>query len=282
MKNFFRNNKVSAIINALLVFFLAICIVGSSMTALIRFTAFNPAFMTDSLNESRYYADLCDEVKDELVYIGDASGLDREFFDEFVDELMVREDVQSYVDAFYSGKKLEVDTSNFEKQLRSAIEAYEIGKGINTEKVNQDSVDYFVKEAAKVYSGRIRVSYLSILQDRVRRNTPKYTILMLVLAAIAVGIILLMLFTERWKHKAVRRIYYSFTAAGLVMLLIPIAVFASGLIDKINFVRLSAKEMYVTLLNTFFSDVLTIAVTLLVIAAALCVTHLMLRKKASQ
>ena len=282
MKSFFSNNKVSLIVNALLVFFLAICIVGSSLTALIRFTAFNPAFMTDSLNESRYYADLCDEVKDELVYIGDASGLDREFFDEFVDELMVREDVQSYVDAFYSGKKLEVDTSNFEKQLRSAIEAYEIGKGINTEKVNQDSVDYFVKEAAKVYSGRIRVSYLSILQDRVRRNTPKYTILMLVLVAIAVGIILLMLFTERWKHKAVRRIYYSFTAAGLVMLLIPIVVFASGLIDKINFVRLSAKEMYVTLLNTFFSDVLTIAVTLLVISAALCVTHLMLRKKASQ
>ena len=283
MKKFIKNQKIEAVVNALLIFLLAMCVTAFSLSSIVRFTVFNSAFITDSLNESDFYAELRTEVRSDLVSIGDASGFDRSFFDDFVDDILVREDVQAYIDDFYAGAKLTVNTKRFENKLRDAIQSYELSKGIKTETVDPKNVEYFISEASKVYSKGIEISYFKSIQKDFLKQIPKVTIIMIVSAVLAAGIIVLLILGQRWKHKAVRRIYYGFAASGLFMLLIPVVVFASGVIEKlVIFPTVSAREMYITLLNTFFTDVLTIAITLLVIAGALCVTTLRMRNKARE
>lgn len=77
----FRNKTVKNILYAVLSFVLSVSIVGVALSSLLRFTVLNNSFLTDALNNSNYYTDLCDEITDDLMDIGDASGLDKSFFE---------------------------------------------------------------------------------------------------------------------------------------------------------------------------------------------------------
>ncbi len=277
----FKNKTFISVLYLILAFSLGFCIFACSVFSTLRFTLFNSGFLSDTLNQTDYYTDLCDEITDSLMDIGDASGLDKSFFEDFVDEVLVRKDVQSYVDAFYSGSKLEVDSSNFEDALRTALEQYEDENGLDESDFSEENVDYFVEEASKIYVQNVEINYFPMIQKTVMKYTSKLNVYITVTAIITLAILLILIFTNKWKHIAVRYIYYGTASAGLFMLIIPTAVFLSGVINKITILTRSLNDMYTACIQSVFMVILIVAVVLIVISAMLWILHNILRKRVS-
>lgn len=276
-----KNIKFQKFLYICLSLLLAFCLVAVSVFTLLECTIFNQSYLGEVLNNSDYYIDLCDEIQVDLVDIGNASGLDKKFFDDFVDEVMVREDVQNYLDMFYSGQKPKVDTKNFERSLRSAIEKYEVKQGINPENVSEESIEYFISEAAKIYSKNIKITYFDAIQKDFMKWSKRILIFDLIFAAVGIGLALVIFFTNKWKHKAIRYIYYSTSATGLFLIIIPIAVCFSNIISKIAILSRSLNDMYISCLNNIFMNISIIAVIFLIVSAVLIVIHNHLRKKST-
>lgn len=275
---FIKNKTVGNILYIILSFIFSVCLVACGLCSLIRFTVFNQGFLADCLNSSAYYTDLCDEITDDLLNIGDASGLDKSFFDDFVEEVLVREDIQKYIEDFYAGNKMSVDTTNFEENLDEALATYQSENNITD--ASEKSIDYFIKEAAKIYAQNVKITYFNTIQKKMLEYRTKFTIYAIVTGAAALAIAAFIFFTSEWKHKAVRYFYYGICSAGLFTLIIPAAVFASGILGKIAILSRSLNDMYTALFNSLFIDMAICAAVMFVISAVLLIVHGKLRKNA--
>ena len=279
MKKKFKNLSLKKVLYAILSFILAICLVFCSVITVLRITFFNSSFLSDTLNSSEYYKDLCVEITDNLTDLGDASGLDKTFFEDFVSEVLVREDVQSYISDFYEGNKPKVNTSKFDSSLQVALEKYI--KTNNIRNVNDESLHYFAANASRIYTDSIKIKYLSAIQDLILDKSGLLTAAIIVLVIICGAIVIVLLFTNEWKHKSLRYIYTSTCSAGLVLLFFPLSVFASGIIGHIAILSRSLSDMYVAVISSVLSDLIVISIMLLVISVAIIVVHGRVRRKAA-
>ncbi|MBR1731435.1 MAG: hypothetical protein IJ725_03250 [Ruminococcus sp.] len=279
MKKFFKKLSLKKVLYAVLSFILALCIIFCSMIIVARITFFNGNFLSDTLNSSEYYKDLCVEITENLTDLGDASGLKKSFFEGFVNEVLVREDVQAYVSDFYEGKTLRVNTSKFDESLQNALDKYiKVNKIKN---VNEESIQYFSANASKIYSDSIKIKYLSSIQDIILNNGATLTIGIVILLLLCAAIVCVLIFTNEWKHKSLRYIYTATCSSGLFLLILPISVFASGVIGRIAIMSRSLSDMYVAVISSVQSDLIVISIVLLVISAALWVIHGRVRRKAA-
>ncbi|MCH5298547.1 MAG: hypothetical protein J1E96_02170 [Ruminococcus sp.] len=278
--NFIKNKTVGSILYIILSFILSVCLVACGICSLIRFSVFTPGFLLDCLNGSAYYTDLCDEITDDLLNIGDASGLDKSFFENFVDEVLVREDIQKYVEDFYAGNKMTVDTTNFEESLDEALAKYQSENNITD--APKESLDYFVKEAAKIYAQNIKITYFNSIQKKMLEYKTKFTLYSIASGILALAIAAFIFFTSEWKHKAFRYFYYSICGAGLFTLLIPAAVFASGILGKIAILSRSLNDMYTAVFNSLFVEMAICAAAMFIVSLILLIVHGKLRKKVTE
>ncbi|MGN0489623.1 MAG: hypothetical protein ACI4HO_10210 [Ruminococcus sp.] len=281
MKKLFKNEKFVRFLYGILAFVLSVLIIVFSMTAMLKATVFNSSFLNDVLNNSAYYTDLCDEITDDLVDIGNASGLNKSFFSDLVDEFMVREDIQSYIESFYNGEKLVVNTDNFQRSLRDAIESYEKKKGIDPQTVSEESINYFVVEATKIYSRSIEITYF----DMIQKDAMKWSSKMLMYALISIVAIVLIgcfiFFTNKWKHLAVKYFYYATASAGLFIILIPTVLNISGILQKIAILSRSLNDLYTSCINSLLMNMYVISAVLIGLSVVFVIIHKHLRKLAT-
>ncbi len=275
-----NNQKFTTAMYLILSFILGLCVFFCSILFSLRFTVFSPSYLTDTINSTDYYKDLCGEITDDLLNIGDASGLDKSFFEDFVDEVLVRKDVQYYIDDFYAGKKLEVNSSDFQKSLRTALDRYINQKSLTAEDFSEKSINEFVKEADEIYVSHIELTYFSQIQKAFLSYSFKINIYIGITLAVTIAVILLFFFTNKWKHIAVRYIYYATASAGLVTLIIPVVVFFSGIISKITIISRSLNDLYTACLSSVFTTLIFIGGALIAISGFLLVLHSKMRKNA--
>lgn len=281
MKKFLSNEKVKKILYGILAFVLGLCITLGSICAILRFTVLNKGFLSDTLNNSNYYTDLCDEITDDLINLGDASGLDKSFFEGFIDEVFVREDVQDYINKFYSGEKLKVNPRHFNESLRAALDTYIQSKHMSSKDYSQSNVNYFINEATKIYTKNIELKYFDAIQNIMAKYSQRLTVALVVCCIIAVAACLVFIFTNQWKHKSIRYIAYSVGASALLTLIIPLSVYISGALNKLTIISRSLNDMYTTCLNSLLVDVMIVSGVLFIFYAALIILHNKIRTKAT-
>lgn len=279
MKKFLKKLSPKRICYAVLTFILALLIIAGSLSAVMKVSFLSRGFMTDVLNSSSYYNDLCIEITDELTDLGDASGLDRSFFENLVDEVTVRKDVQSYIDNFYRGKKLTVITSNFEDNLRNALRVYTDKNNIKI--TDEKNIDYFVSKACKIYAKSVRITYLDSLQKLLKKADGIFTAVLIVSVLLAAGIVVVLLMTNEWKHKSVRYIYTATASSGLLLVSFPLIVYISGALKRLSVLSRSLSDLYGAMLKGFLNDILVIGIVFIVISAALWIAHNHIRRKSA-
>lgn len=277
----FENKTFVTVMSLILSFVMGLGLFACSVFFSLKFTFFSPSFLTETLNNTHYYEDLCDEITDDLMDIGDASGLDKSFFEGFVDEVLVRQDVQAYIDDFYSGNKPKVNPSEFQKDLRAAIEKYINKNGIDSSSLSEDNINYFVQKASEIYVSNIEIAYFSQLQGMYIKYNSRLNISIAAALIAVVVIALIFIFTNEWKHIALRYIYYATASAGLLSLILVLTAYFSGFISKLTVLTRSLKDMYTACFNSALIVTLVISIFLLAVSAFLWVMHNRLRKKAS-
>lgn len=237
-----------------------------SVCSMLEATFFNDRYILDTMNSIHYFDDLKNELVNSLTDLGYASGLESSFFSDVVDDVMLQEDTQAYIKAFYSGEPAVVDVTLFKQHFNEALDVYIADKQIDAQSVSSSGREYLIKEAAKIYANGIKLPLFTTLANYVYHLQMPLLIATIGSGLLALGICLLLFFTIQWKHRAFRYMCYGFSGAFLSVVLLPAAVFLSGKITQVNLQTRSVYHLFVACMNGFFSGFFVVAICLLLLS----------------
>lgn len=273
-------SRIRSVVYTIMAFILSLVLFTLSFGVMFEATILNPNFIINNMNSSSYFIDKRDEITQSLVDLGYASGLKEEFFDGILDELMIYEDTCDYIESYYSGESTLMDTTQFKQNFNEALDKYIEENKIQN--VNSESRENLVRRAALIYSSSLEIPLFSSLSVYLisLKNIMPYIIAGLV----AVGLIIcaVVIFTNKWKHRAVKYLCYSFSGAFLSVGILPAIVLMSGKISKINIASRALYNLFVKCSNNIFIVLLFCAIFFLIIAVGLFFLFRSLYKKANR
>lgn len=249
-----KKSVVKSILYGFLAFVLAAVMFLLAIGINVKLTIFSKDFMFNVMAEQDYYSMIKDELKGSLRNLGHASGLTDEFVDDFVNSMDIRQIEYDYISAFYTGESTPVDTIKFKQDFRTALDKYIDEKGIDKKTVSEENVSYMIENATTIYVNEVSIPFFSTIAIYIQKYEPLLNGVLIGLAVAAAVIIAIISFTNSFVHRRYRYICYGFTSAFLCTLTIPLIVFISGYISKVNIATRSLYNLFVTYFNMFFTN----------------------------
>lgn len=274
------NSKVRHIIYGIISFVLSFVLFLLSFAIVLQSTILNPSYIMDNMNTSNYFVDKRDEIKESLVDLGYASGLDEKFFENVVDEVTIHDNTQAYLNSFYAGEKAKIDTTAFKQKFNSELDSY-ISKN-NLKVANDGSREYLINQAANIYAAALRIPLFATLSVYLVALKNMMPLIIGGLAVLVAILCVIIIFTNSWKHRAVRYICYSTSAAFLTVGIIPAVLLSTGYMSKINIDSRAFYNLFVQSMNNILIAVAICSVIFFIISIGLFFLHKSMRRHASE
>lgn len=274
------NSKVRHIIYGIISFVLSFVLFLISFAIVLQSTILNPTYIMDNMNTSNYFVDKRDEIKESLVDLGYASGLDEKFFENVVDEVTIHDNTQAYLNSFYAGEEAKIDITAFKQKFNSELDSY-ISKN-NLKVANDGSREYLINQAANIYAAALRIPLFATLSVYLIALKNMMPLIIGGLAVLVAIICVIIIFTNRWKHRAVRYICYSTSAAFLTVGIIPAVLLSTGYMSKINIDSRAFYNLFVLGMNNILIAVAICSVIFFIISIGLFFLHKSMRRHASE
>lgn len=274
------NSKVRHIIYGIISFVLSFVLFLLSFAIVLQSTILNPSYIMDNMNASNYFVDKRDEIKESLIDLGYASGLDEKFFENVVDEVTIHDNTQAYLNSFYAGEEAKIDTTAFKQKFNSELDSY-ISKN-NLKVANDGSREYLINQAANIYAAALRIPLFGTLSVYLIALKNMMPLIIGGLAVLVAILCVIIIFTNRWKHRAVRYICYSTSAAFLTVGIIPAVLLSTGYMSKINIDSRAFYNLFVLSMNNILIAVAICSVIFFIISIGLFFLHKSMRRHASE
>lgn len=272
--------SVKKIVNVLLSFILAVLLTVLAYAGTLQFTLLNENFMLDNMNTCNYITEKKDEITRSLTDLGYASGLEEEFFENLLSEVMLYEDTEEYIHNYYSGEGSVVDKTAFMQAFNNALDQYIVDKGIDPDSVSKENREYLINEAAKIYKRSLELPFMGKLAGRfqnLKTIIPFVIIVALVLSALLCAIFVL---STKWKHRATRYICYATSATVLTTAVLPLIILLSKKVETFNIASRATYMLFVSCANNILLCILACSAFLLIVSVALFLLYKNLYKKA--
>ena len=274
------NSKVRHIIYGIISFVLSFVLFLISFAIVLQSTILNPSYIMDNMNTSNYFVDKRDEIKESLVDLGYASGLDEKFFENVVDEVTIHDNTQAYLNSFYAGEKAKIDTTAFKQKFNSELDSY-ISKN-NLKVANDGSREYLINQAANIYAAALRIPLFATLSVYLVALKNMMPLIIGGLAVLVAILCVIIIFTNSWKHRAVRYICYSTSAAFLTVGIIPAVLLSTGYMSKINIDSRAFYNLFVQSMNNILIALAICSVIFFIVSIGLFFLHNIMRRHASE
>lgn len=274
------NSKVRHIIYGIISFVLSFVLFLISFAIVLQSTILNPSYIMDNMNTSNYFVDKRDEIKESLVDLGYASGLDEKFFENVVDEVTIHDNTQAYLNSFYAGEEAKIDTTAFKQKFNSELDSY-ISKN-NLKVANDGSREYLINQAANIYAAALRIPLFATLSVYLIALKNMMPLIIGGLAVFVAIICVIIIFTNRWKHRAVRYICYSTSAAFLTVGIIPAVLLSTGYMSKINIDSRAFYNLFVQSMNNILIALAICSVIFFIVSIGLFFLNKSMRRHASE
>lgn len=274
------NSKVRHIIYGIISFVLSFVLFLISFAIVLQSTILNPSYIMDNMNTSNYFVDKRDEIKESLVNLGYASGLDEKFFENVVDEVTIHDNTQAYLNSFYAGEEAKIDTTAFKQKFNSELDSY-ISKN-NLKVANDGSREYLINQAANIYAAALRIPLFATLSVYLIALKNMMPLIIGGLAVLVAILCVIIIFTNRWKHRAVRYICYSTSAAFLTVGIIPAVLLSTGYMSKINIDSRAFYNLFVQSMNNILIALAICSVIFFIASIGLFFLHKSMHRHASE
>lgn len=274
------NSKVRHIIYGIISFVLSFVLFLLSFAIVLQSTILNPSYIMDNMNASNYFVDKRDEIKESLVNLGYASGLDEKFFENVVDEVTIHDNTQAYLNSFYAGEEAKIDTTAFKQKFNSELDSY-ISKN-NLKVANDGSREYLINQAANIYAAALRIPLFATLSAYLIALKNMMPLIIGGLAVLVAILCVIIIFTNSWKHRAVRYICYSTSAAFLTVGIIPAVLLSTGYMSKINIDSRAFYNLFVQSMNNILIALAICSVIFFIASIGLFFLQKSMRRHASE
>ncbi len=264
-----HTSKATKVMYIVLSFILSCMMLVLSLALILQFTVFKQDFVTSSMEKVSYYELLRAEILRNLKDLGYASGIDESFFDDFLDETVIREDMTEYMTNFYSGKKTVVSTDRFKQVFNKALDEYIVKKSINPDSVSKENREYLVNQAISIYRKSVQIPFLSRLSGRFMEIKQVLPITIGVSSVFIVLLMIILIFSSRWKHRAVRYICYATITGFIGMAVSFIALIATKKKRNLNITSQAVRDLFDHISNRFTMTFLYVGIFFAVVSIAL-------------
>ncbi|HIQ80503.1 MAG TPA: hypothetical protein IAD32_04370 [Candidatus Scatavimonas merdigallinarum] len=258
---------------SMLSFFLVLLII-------LQATFLNKNYILNMVNDSNYFSELSSEITEDLIDLGNASGINEAFFENFVDEVILREDVANYVENFYSGEDTSVDTTHFKQYFREKLDAYIAENNLTVSQDARQNLTTTVKEAAGIYASRVQLPYFDLIAGYFHQLLAPVFYVTLACAFVVLLIAVVMIATNKWKHRAYRYLSYSTLGTLLMTLAVPVMAYCINKLDKLAIMSRALFNLYYSCVTQFLNAFFIAAAVLALLSALFIYMHYRSRKKA--
>ena len=272
-------SKMRSIVFCILSFILSFVLLLLSMSVMLEATILNPSYILDNMNTTNYFTDKKDEITKELVDLGYASGLEESFFENVVDTVTIHDDTENYLESISNGSSAKISTVAFRQQFNTELDSY-IKKN-NVKVASDESREYLIKRAASVYEANLRIPMFSMLSPYLIALKNMMPLLIGGLVVFAAILCVIIIFANRWKHRAVRYICYATSGTFLTVGIIPAVLLTTGYMSKIKIESRAFYNLFVQGANSILIALAICSVVFLIISIGLFFLHKNMRKKAS-
>ena len=275
-----QEGKGAKVVYTIFAFLLSMLIFFFTLLVILQSTFLNKNFILNEINDTNYYTDLSSEITEGLIDLGNASGIDEAFFTGVVDEITLRENVSSYIKSFYSGKDPAIDATAFKSTLTTKLEQYIKDNDLKVSDEAKAGLDTFIREACDIYINRIELPYLGLAAGYFHKllNPVLYVTIGAGVLILLIGIIIIA--TNRWKHRAYRYLSYSLLGAFLMTVAVPVLIYLIDKIDKLALRSQALFSLYYTCVTSFLNSLFLAAVILALLSALFIFLHSRSRKRA--
>lgn len=274
------HSKIRGIVFCLLSFVLSFVLLLLSISVMLEATILNPSYILDNMNTTNYFTDKKDEITRELVDLGYASGLKESFFGNVVETVTIHDDTEDYLESYYNGGSAKISTVAFRQRFNSELDSY-IKKN-NVKVASSDSREYLINKAASVYEANLRIPMFSMLSPYLTALKDMMPLLIGGLVVFAAILCVIIIFANRWKHRAVRYICYATSGTFITVGIIPAVLFSTSYVSKINIESRAFYNLFVQSMNSVLIALAICSAVFLIISIGLFFLHKNMRKHASE
>lgn len=256
--------RVRSVLCALVSFIMSLVITGGVLFAAIYVTALNANFAVSIVERSQYAELLAEEIKGELVSLGQASNIENAFFDSLFENTdmvqRISTDTEQVLREFYAGDERDsVSTDDLEAIWLEALKEYATQKGFELDEEMLENLQIVASEFCDIYESYVSVfsmSYFRTASQMLVRYSPfaLYAVAACAVMFIATAVILRLFFHK--KKNYLRYFIYAFSGASLMLLTAPLAALIGSVGNRISISSAALYTMASGILNSIFAAVL--------------------------
>lgn len=248
-----RKSRLKPVLYSVMAFFLSFALFLLSICMVLKFTVFSKDYMLNIMDNKGYYSMVRYELQSRMTDLVNASGFEPEFAVSFANSYDVKKAIENYINSFYAGDANLIETTSFKQQLHQAVNDYANQKDIKIDEETEDNIIYFVNEAVSIYVDQISVPFFSVIGKYINHLDGILNITTGGLIAFSLGISAVIFFTNHFKHRRFKYLFYSLMGAALATVIIPLTVLLSDKITKINISTRSLYNLFTGYFTNFFT-----------------------------
>lgn len=146
-------NKVKILFQYFLGILLTLLLTLFIIVLIFKGTIFKKDYLKSVLDETNYYETIYEETYEEMRIYMISSGLPAEVLKDIYTKKEIKKDVNTFIDYFYEGKKLNLDKKNVKKRLINNIQDY-LNKN-NETITHEEELNEFIDDIEEIYVNEV-------------------------------------------------------------------------------------------------------------------------------
>ncbi len=230
----YRKSKMRLFICSTFSFILTLLILILYLCLGFSFGVFNNQSVIKNLNKSNYYSEVYNQLDKDAKELISKAGFPVTVLEDVITFERVYVGGRNYVANTLSGNDADINTMNLREDLTHNIDTYLSEQGIRRTDEQNDGIDELISELEENYVSSIELEFINYYRDYKVKFINLIRIMLPILLLIIGGLCLCIFKLNRYKHRSLRYINYSFIASSLMVILFATYLLISKQYAKID------------------------------------------------
>ena len=201
----------------------------------IRMTLFNQNFMIQQVRRTGYVETIRKDMTESIQDLGRGSNIPPKVLADVVPKKTVSANVENYIRSIYQEVPFKIQgEQQIKDNILKNVEQYAQQQNITIDETTRANVTHLADRATENYGAFIEIPYLLQYGRKVMAFRSSLT-LILILVSVAFALLLTgLLMLVKMKHRRIRWSSIVFFGAGLMLIVLPMGIYFSGVINRLG------------------------------------------------
>lgn len=201
----------------------------------IRLTLFNQNFMIQQVRRTGYVATIRKDVTESIQDLGRGSNIPPEVLADVVPKEVVSTNVENYIRSIYQEVPFELQGENLIKEnILKNVEQYAEQNNYPIDEATRTNLTNLAENATKNYAAYIEIPYLLEYGKKVMTFRASLNLILILTSVASLFLFLGLIMMVKMKHQRMRWSSIVFFGAGLMLIVLPAAIYFSGVINRLG------------------------------------------------